>query len=207
VREGPARGSPRISTVIAAAIFLLVIGASASCSAGTAGVSTPGIGNAPAIALAETPVGLAPTTAPTDIAGAPIGSGYRISVPRLGIDLPIAEGDITRDTLDQRTPEGFAFHLPGTTLPGQRGNTYLYAHARQGMFLALWNARQGDEVFIATPAGQVLTFVVREILPRVAPTDVSSTQPTTMERLTLQTSTGPSPLDPRFVLFAFPRGG
>jgi sortase (surface protein transpeptidase) len=75
------------------------------------------------------------------------------------------------------------------------------------MFLSLWNARVGDEVFVWAPDGQVFVYVVRDILSRVVPTDVSSTQPTATERLTLQTSTGPSAADPRFVVFAFPRGG
>ncbi len=80
-----------------------------------------------------------------------------------------------------------------------------YAHARRGMFLLLWNARPGDEVFVSAPDGRVLLYVVRDVLPRVAPTGVSSTRPTTSERLTLQTSTGPYASAPRFVVFAFPR--
>ena len=136
-----------------------------------------------------------------------MANGYRITIPRIHIDLPITEGDLKRDIADQRTPENFAFHLPGTASPGQSGNTYLYAHARTGMFLTLWNARVGDEVFVTSPDGQVFVYVVRDIFARVVPTDVSSTRPTTMERLTLQTSTGPSAGDPRFVVFAFPRGG
>jgi sortase (surface protein transpeptidase) len=75
------------------------------------------------------------------------------------------------------------------------------------MFLALWDVRPGDEVFVSAPDGRVLLYVVRDVLPRVAPADVSSTRPTTTERLTLQTSTGPHPADPRFVVFAFLRGG
>jgi hypothetical protein len=54
--------------------------------------------------------------------------------------------------------------------------------------------------------GPVLTYVVREILPRVAPTDISTTRPTGGEQLTLQTSTGPNAADPRFVVRAFPPG-
>ncbi|HZP95524.1 MAG TPA: sortase [Candidatus Limnocylindria bacterium] len=159
-----------------------------------------------AVPAPQTPSGTVSTAPPAELPTGPIASGYRVSVPRLQIDLPIAEGDVERDITDQRTPEGFAFHLPGTAVPGQNGNTYLYAHARQGMFLSLWNARPGDEVLIAAPDGHVLVYVMREVFPRVPPTDVSSTQPTTVERLTLQTSTGPSPRDPRFVVFAFPRG-
>lgn len=153
-------------------------------------------------------VKLAPAPpAPADASAAPaIALGYRIQIPRLAIDLPIQEGDVKRDVDDQRTPEGWAFHLPGTAIPGQGGNTYLYAHARRGMFLSLWNARSGDEVFVSTPDGGVLVYLVRDVLPAVAPGDVSVAAPTRSERLTLQTSTGPNAADPRFVVVAYPRG-
>ena len=133
--------------------------------------------------------------------------GYRIQIPRLGIDLPVQEGDLTRDIDEQQTPEDYAFHLSGTAIPGQAGNAFLYAHARRGMFLALWDARPGDEVVVRVPNGSALQYVVRYILPRVAPTDISTTRPTATEQLTLQTSSGPRPQDPRFVVVAYPRGG
>jgi len=152
-----------------------------------------------------------PTSVPTSIPSAsvarapsPIPPGYRLQMPRLGIDLPLAEGDIARDIDLQRTPEGFAFHLPGTATPGAGSNTYLYAHARVGMFLALWNAQVGDEVVVSTPDLRALRYVVSEVHARVAPDDVSWVQPTASERLTLQTSTGPDPADPRFVVIAVP---
>ena len=134
----------------------------------------------------------------------PIGDGYRIQIPRLAIDLPIAEGDVERDVVVQQTPESFAFHLPGTAIPGMGSNTYLYAHARRGMFLTLWNARAGDQVVISTPDGVALKYVVAEVHPRVPPEDTSWILPTSSERLTLQTSTGPNRDDPRFVVIAVP---
>jgi sortase (surface protein transpeptidase) len=144
----------------------------------------------------------APTTEPA--AAAPIPIGYRVQIPRLGIDLAIAEGDLTRDIDQQKTPEGSAFHLPGTSVPGLGGNTYLYAHARAGMFLSLWNVQLGDAVVISTPDLRALNYVISEVHPRVAPDDVSWAQPTASERLTLQTSTGPNAGDPRFVAVAVP---
>lgn len=135
----------------------------------------------------------------------PIPEGYRVRIPRLRIDLPIAEGIIQRDVDQQQTPEWYAFHLPGSAIPGERGNAYVYAHARPGMFLALWEARVGDEVIVTAPDGRTLAYAVSEVRPRVPPTDVSVAQPTPDERLTLQTSTGPNPGDPRFVVIALPR--
>ena len=134
----------------------------------------------------------------------PIPDGYRVQLPRLGIDLPIAEGDVERDVVVQQTPENFAFHFPGTAIPGTIGNSYIYAHARRGMFLSLWNARVGDQVTITTPGGGELKFVVTEVHPRVPPADTSWIQPSGEERLTLQTSTGPNREDPRFVVIAAP---
>lgn len=160
-----------------------------------------------------TPSGFAtsrpPTTTVPSVAaptGArPIPEGYRVQMPRLRIDLPIKEGDLRRDIDDQQTPEHAAFHLPGTRIPGEGSNTYIYAHARTGMFLSLWDAKEGDEVIIVTPAGAQLRYVVSEVHPRIPPTEVKWAQPTPSERVTLQTSTGPNPQDPRFVVVALPK--
>jgi sortase (surface protein transpeptidase) len=128
---------------------------------------------------------------------------YRIEIARLGINLPIAEGDVPRDVERAQTPNFYAFHLPGTSMFGA-GNTYIYSHARVGMFLALWNVELGDVVIVRTPSGP-REYVVAEIHPRVPPTEISWTRPTPDTRLTLQTSTGPYGTDPRFVVVARPR--
>lgn len=133
-----------------------------------------------------------------------IPPGYRIQIPSVGIDLPIREGDIDRDVTRLETPESYAFHLPGTGIPGGGRNTYLYAHARRGMFLSLWNVTVGDEVWVRTPDGGSLRYVITQIERRVPASDVSWASPDGPERLTLQTSTGPSPDDPRFVAIANP---
>lgn len=156
-----------------------------------------------AVAAATSSPPPAQTAAPAATA-VPIPDGYRVRIPRLAIDLPIVEGDLARDAVRQETPNDYAFHLPGTALPGEPGNVYIYAHARRGMFLTLWSARQGDEVLIVTPDARELRYVVSEVHPRVEPTDLSWIAPTNSERLTLQTSTGPDPGDPRFVVVALP---
>ena len=224
------RGSLRVSALFLLILALLVTGAPiAPISATSARIPPPSwIDRSEVPGASEVPAPPLPLPAPTEVTATPaatvtiatvapaavaassapaIATLYRITVPRLGINLLIKEGDVVRDIDQQHTPENYAFHLPGTWWPGEGGNTYLYAHARVGMFLSLWNARPGDEVFVTAPGGQLFPYVIRDVLPRVAPTDVSSTQATTTERLTLQTSTGPNGSDPRFVVFAFPRGG
>lgn len=163
----------------------------------------------PAVAAATTSP--PPSQTGSAIPGLPVATptpaipdGYRIRIARLAIDLPIVEGDVERDAVRQETPENVALHLPGTAIPGDGSNTYIYAHARRGMFLSLWSAREGDEVVILTPSGRELRYVVSEVHPRVDPSDISWVTRTAGERLTLQTSTGPNPGDPRFVVVALP---
>lgn len=190
---------------LAALLFALAAAASAVQSCGPRFVEVgPDLASPTAFATSRAP-SPGVTVTPTANAIRPIPDGYRVQIPRLGIDLPIAEGVIQRDIDQQQTPEGFAFHLPGTAIPGETGNAYLYSHARIGMFLSLWNARVGDEVFISTPDGRKLAYAVSEVRPKVDPNDVSVAQPTTDERLTLQTSTGPVPENPRFVVIALPK--
>ncbi|MGH2450589.1 MAG: sortase [Candidatus Limnocylindria bacterium] len=202
---------PRLISVLAGGLppVLLLAFAALGSSLGPAAPEP-----SPPAALATSP---APSPTPTPYAAASgagvvdtpapsvpkaIPDGYRIQIFRLGIDLPIQAGEVERDVIRGETPEDAAFHLPGSAIPGERGNAYIYAHARLGMFLALWGARVGDEVFVSTPAGTSLRYVVTEIHPRVPPSDVSWVEPTDDERLTLQTSTGAYPDDPRFVVVA-----
>ena len=195
------RWTPGLSVLALCLGLVLIVGALPA---------TPAVAPTPSTVAAVTasplpsPTTLSPSASPTATPTPAIPPGYRIKIPRLAIDLPIAEGDIERDTVRLETPNDFAFHLPGTAIPGDRGNSYIYAHARRGMFLSLWNAREGDEVVIVAPEGRELRYVVREVHPRVEPTDVTWAAPTTSERLTLQTSTGPNPGDPRFVVIALP---
>ncbi len=144
-----------------------------------------------------------PTAKPVTIAGS------RIAVPRLGIDLPLELGEVARDVPREgyagATPENVAFVFPSSRLPGEGGNTYIYAHARVGMFLSLWGAKLGDEVVIYRPDdGGRRSYRVALIAPRVNPTDAHWLDPNGAERVTLQTSTGPNPSDPRFIVVAYP---
>ena len=65
----------------------------------------------------------------------------RVVVSRVGINLPIRYG-----VIGGTVREHIAYHYPGTSWPGGHSNTYLYAHARTGSFLALWKVRVGDIV-------------------------------------------------------------
>jgi sortase (surface protein transpeptidase) len=139
-------------------------------------------------------------------------AGLRVVIPGLGIDLPLAVGDPERDVprpgFAGATPEHVALVYPGSRSPGDGGNTYIYAHARAGMFLSLWNARLGETVLVARADGSIArAYRIVLIVPRVDPVDTHWLDPDGDERLTLQTSTGPGPSDPRFIVVAHPVAG
>jgi hypothetical protein len=132
-----------------------------------------------------------------------LGDGWHIRIARIGIDLPIKEGDPARDVALQRTPDGAAYRLAGSAFPGKGGNTYLYGHARWAQFIGLWYAHLDDLIVISGP-GTTHYYRVTEIHPRVAIDDITYLLPSDGERLTLQTSYGPDATEPRFVVVAVP---
>lgn len=123
----------------------------------------------------------------------------RIRIPRLKIDLPIVEGDGIEAPLDS------AAHFPGTAWPGGGSNIYIYAHARKGLFINLWDARKGDKVYLDTVDGRTVTYIVDEIRPKTPWNALELLEPTDEELLTLQTSTSYTATAPRFVVIALPR--
>jgi LPXTG-site transpeptidase (sortase) family protein len=147
-----------------------------------------------------------PATSPVATRPAAVGPprvgvvASRIVIPRLKIDLPIVEGD------GMAAPNGKAAHFPGTAWPGASSNTYLYAHAQEGMFLSLWEARQSDQVLLTLVNGTQRCFSVDRIIPNAAWNATDLLLPTDKEQLTLQTSTSYTPTAPRFVVIALPCG-
>lgn len=123
----------------------------------------------------------------------------RIRIERLGIDLPIIEGDGIDAPLDK------AAHYPGTAWPGgAKNNVYIYAHAQEGMFLTLWQVQIGDEVVLELEDDTERTYVVTQVLPEVPWDALEYLDPTSTEQLTLQTSTSYTPTSPKFVVIAVP---
>lgn len=122
----------------------------------------------------------------------------RIEVPRLGIDLPIVEGD------GVNAPRTEIAHYPGTAWPDAGSNTYLYGHAQEGLFLPLWDIRIGDEILLTLVDGSSRCFSVKAVHPETPWNDVSVLLPTNQEQLTLQTSTSYTPTAPRFLVIALP---
>jgi sortase A len=116
----------------------------------------------------------APSFGPLEV-GDPLG---RLEVPRLGLDVMVAEGIRSSDL---RRGAG---HLPGTPLPGDTGNVALAGH-RDRHFRPLKDIAPGDEILLTTPQG---TFRYRvEWTQVVEPTAVEVLDPTDRPSLTLVT--------------------
>ena len=129
-------------------------------------------------------------------------SGYpRIKIDKVSIDLLVVKGD-------GKTPpvkyEAFTYpgsdHLLGPNPGG--GNSYVYAHARVGMFWNLHHLNIGDKITIDYGGGKTLQYRVSELHTSVDWRDLEWTLPTSDDRLTLQTCNGWRDEDPRFIVVA-----
>jgi sortase A len=199
----PVQGRARQFLPIAAAgVALLLIGALAS------GVLVPSPNTGP-VPLSAAPEPTPSVAAPPDLplaeepgaSESPAGSGatvQRIVYPRLGINLPVYDGD------GQTARLGLAAHYPTTAWPGSGTLVYLYGHARAGNFIALWQARIGDRIELQLPGGEKANYQVSRVVREVRWNDLSWLEPTATEVLRLQTCTSYGKTAPRFIVEAKP---
>jgi len=103
---------------------------------------------------------------------------WRIEVPRINLSA------VAREGVDTRTLRRAVGHIPGTALPGARGNAAFAAH-RDTFFSPLKSVRRGDEVIVTAPEG-VYRYAVTGTRV-VDPEDVSVLDPTPGTTLTLVT--------------------
>lgn len=136
-----------------------------------------------------------PTLAPPESPAPSSGPGAtrvasRVVVPALRIDLPVV-----RPPSD---PDHFPYcdvaeYLPELSQPGSPGTTYLYAHAREGMFLPLLRTADakmvGMLVSVYTSDSRVFLYEITRVLRHQS--SLESAFGATEEQLMLQTSEGP----------------
>jgi len=132
--------------------------------AGTSGTAREEVGPAPEAVPRRT---LAP--------GSTVG---RIEIPRLGVSAVIRAGS------DARTLRLAVGYIPGTGLPGDRGNFGLAGH-RDTFFRKLRDINPDDEIRIVTADGVFRYYVQRTSI--VTPEDVWVLDPTNYPALTLVT--------------------
>lgn len=112
---------------------------------------------------------------PAPAKGSTIG---RIEIPRLGVSAVIRAG------IDARTLRLAVGYIPGTALPGEKGNVGLAGH-RDTFFRKLRDINPDDEIRVTTRDGVFRYFVQRTNI--VQPSDVSVLNATGYPALTLVT--------------------
>jgi sortase A len=127
------------------------------------------------------------------LAGSPLG---RIEISSIGLAAMIMEG------IDGRTLRHAVGHIPGTPLPGQRGNVALAGH-RDTFFRGLRNIHKDDEITLTTLRGSYRYRV--DSTQVVEPEDMEVLRATADDFLTLVTCypfyfVGPAPK--RFIVRA-----
>ncbi|HLY13009.1 MAG TPA: sortase [Candidatus Limnocylindrales bacterium] len=134
------------------------------------------------------------TPGPSASAAAASRVATRVVVPALGIDLPVIKQPGTADSFP---PCNVAMYITQLHQPGQAGATYLYAHARTGMFLPILNASLVNNgksmigMLIEVYTSDNMEFLYEAVAVRRHITDLDSAFATTDETLWLQTSEGP----------------
>lgn len=147
-------------------------------------------------AASTTPIP-APSTAPTPTPSPTPRTAVatRVVVPALGIDLPVVKAPAN---------ESFPYcdvaeYLPAVDQPGQGGQTFIYAHARDGMFLPVLQASQvkdgkamiGMVVQVYTSDDMVFLYQITDVYRHQASLDTVFNA--SGEHVFLQTSEGPPP--------------
>lgn len=110
----------------------------------------------------------------------------RVIIKGLNIDLPIIPSKITDGTWE--TTEQGASYLASSPIPGETGNSIIYAHNWVSLFGKLVNIRPGDEVGIGYHDKSTKTFVVK-YTSEVTPDTSSILAPTLDKRITFYTCT------------------
>jgi len=166
-------------------------------SAGGGGASLPPIGEptrtpaptptvfptpASAEASPSAPPSATPTASPTPD---PSWVATQLQIASIGLNIKVHEA--TTKAQCDFPPEYDAWLLCGGQEPGRGGNAYIFAHARRGMFLPLWNVQLGAEVKVLMSDGQVLIYRVTEVHPNVSCPDTRAPgMPASLEPLALK---------------------
>jgi sortase A len=119
----------------------------------------------------ESPVPVPQDVAPSGHKRLALGETVaRLSIPRLNAQLYVVEGV---DQNDLRRGPG---HMPGTALPGGKGNCVVAGH-RDTHFRVLKNIQKGDEIVLETRTGLFLYRVKSTAI--VTPQNTAAIQPST----------------------------
>lgn len=177
---------------------LVSLGSEASLLGGAAPTAGPGDGDGPWLSASPGADGSYAGSSGDRVA-------TRVIVPTLGIDLPVITppGDETT-----YPPCDVAMFIQELGQPGQGRATYLYAHAREGMFLPMLEESRRDDgagmlgalVEVYTSDDRLFLYEISEVRPSQLTLDDALAA--TTEELWLQTSEGPRGTRPKLQVLA-----
>lgn len=110
----------------------------------------------------------------------------RVIIPSISVDVEVKSAKVINGRWEVFEDTG-SFGL-GSALPGEKGNSVMFAHAREGLFLPLRKISTGETIYILTQNKwhEYKVTEVREVSPR----DTSVIGQTVDETLTLYTCSG-----------------
>ena len=97
------------------------------------------------------------------------GSPNLLEIPSLGITAPVVYVDQDNENAFQAGLKNGVVHYPGTALPGQGGNVYIFGHSSdyfwsdghyKTVFAALPQIKKGAEISLSDAQGNVYNYVV-----------------------------------------------
>jgi hypothetical protein len=194
-------------------LALLLLGTAACTDAGAAAPPATSTGSPAATAAAAAP---SPTTsvAPSGavVATPAVDVPSRVVVAELGIDLPVVSGDLVVPGNPADYPLcDVAQYLTTYRYPGRPGTTtWVYAHAREGMFLRLLKASEradgrellGVAVEVYSDGPTRYTYEITEVVRHATDRGLARDVPPDGGRLVLQTSEGPKGTVPKLQIAA-----
>jgi LPXTG-site transpeptidase (sortase) family protein len=110
----------------------------------------------------------------------------RILIPDLGLDVPVKTAEIVKGYWEV-FPDSAGFGL-GSAYPDENGNQVIFAHAREGLFLPLKKAKEGQKILVLT-RDKWYSYEITGI-KSVSPDDTDVIAPSDTAVLTLYTCTG-----------------
>lgn len=110
----------------------------------------------------------------------------RILIPKSEIDLKVVNAKIVNGYWE--LSENSASYGLGSGHPGEKGNTVIFAHARQGLFYNIKDVKVQDTIYVFTK-DKWFKYKVNKIT-EVFPNQKEVIEPTKNEVLTLYTCTG-----------------
>lgn len=131
------------------------------------------------------------------------GKPISISVPSVNINIPVINGYYNQKTRDWTLSLDKAQFATPTVQPNNlTGNTFIYGHARVGVFYSLPDIKSGDKAIVTTDNGYRFTYSFYSTYA-TQPTDLSVLTYKGPSMLTLQTCSGTWYQNRQMYLFSF----